>query len=118
MMRPRRLVSPERLRSGDQGFALWARRFMLILGLLLASGGLAMLPATRWWHRHFEPTFEVVEVKNQVTPEVLGFSSHFPADRLTRYRVGMAQGLDIPLFVLYFLIQMGQVAAHTIVFLQ
>ena len=100
MMRPRRLVSPERLRSGDQGFGLWTRRFMLILGLLLASGGLAMLPATRWWQRHFEPTFELVEVKNQVTPEVLGFSSHFPADRLTRYRVGMAQGLDIPLSVI------------------
>ena len=99
-MRPRRPVSPERLSSGGRGFPLWVRRFMLILGLLLVSGGLAMLPATRWWHRHFEPTFEVVEVKNQVTPEDLGFSSHFPAERLTRYRLGKAQDLDIPLSVI------------------
>lgn len=76
--------------------------------------GLFLLPSTPWWHLHFDPSFEVIEVKNQDGLKNLGFPSHFSANRLTTYRLGVAQGLEIPLSVIEYQTDQGNTENVTV----
>ena len=87
------------MRAEERAPVSWSQRVILLLGLSFLGLGILMMPSTPWWHRHFDPLYEVVEVKDRVPLGDLGFSSHYPVERLTTYRVGGAQGLDVPLSV-------------------
>ena len=100
--------------SGGRPSAHQFRRLLLTVGVLLMGLGLVMLPETPWWHRHFDPAFEVVSVKNGDAVGTLGFASHFAVDQLTSYRVGGAQGLDIPLSVIEYRNEAGKVENVTV----
>lgn len=110
----RRFGSSERLRSDGRPSPAWFRRLLLIVGILLIGLGLVMMPITSWWHRHFDPSFEVVEIKAQERLGDLGFPSHFPAERLTSYRLGVAQGLDVPLSVIEYRNEDGRIENVTL----
>lgn len=87
----------------------WFLRTLLRLGFLLVGAGLWMLPSTHWWHRHFSPRYEVVEIRDRDHLGPLGFNSRFPVERLTLYRVGANQGLDVPLSVVEYRNEDGRV---------
>jgi len=58
-----------------------------------------MLPSTPWWHRHFDPLYQLVEIKERDHLGDLGFASRFPVERLMTYRLGGAQGIDVPISI-------------------
>lgn len=99
----------DRRRSG------WAPRTLLILGGVMVSLGIMMLQGTPWWRLHFEPSYEWVDTKDQPLLGDAGFASHFPLERLTTYRVGRSQGLDIPIVVAEYHNEVGQ-SEHAMVY--
>lgn len=86
----------ERVRSENRRPAIG---LLLVIGLSLVALGLYLLPTTRWWHSHLDSQYKVIGVRDKPSLGDVSFPSFFPLERLTEYRVGLSQGLDIPLAV-------------------
>ena len=117
MRRRRRPLSLRYVSFEERAPSIGLSRILLFLGVMLVGVGLWMLPSTAWWHRHVGPLYEVVDIKDRDHVGNLGFSSRFPVERLTTYRLGGAKGLDVPISVAEYRNESG-LLEHATVFLQ